>query len=151
MELDLFVPLDLFIMEPPGTQWFWSGGRHFFLFRIHDHLARGAHSQKPLCGDVTIDNEKLGCAQRSLFHLEAAKTQSFGGEVEEARRFGGGGRHDMLPLTTIGTGQSFWTVSPACSVFLLWWLWSWDSDFSDCITVNSDFWGGPRPGGGVQY
>lgn len=100
MELDLFVSVDMFITKPPGDDGPGAvGGVSCSL----DHLALGAHSQKSLFGDTSVDNGKLGCEGRSLFHLETTKTQSSCGEVEEPR---GGklwvGRGDGLPTTTVG-------------------------------------------------
>lgn len=42
--------------------------------------------------------------------------------------------------------NSFWKVSPAYGVFLLWWLWTWDS----CSVVNADSLGRLMSGTGVH-
>lgn len=56
-----------------------------------------------LYGDLSVDNKELGCAGRSLIHLEAIKTQSSHGEVEEPRWDKiWVGRGDPHPTTTTG-------------------------------------------------
>lgn len=153
-EPDLFVSISLFLTESLGARWSWlpqpQAWRRLFLSRIHDHLAFGAHSQMPVCGDICVDNKELRCAGRSLFYLKATEIQSSVLSWRSRRAQMGqalGGESDPLPATH----HSFWTVRPAYGVFLLWWLWCWDSGFSEHFTVNTDFCGRPRPGRGVRY